>query len=115
MEKVGITSSQREAYVPGVSDFLSEYVTPFGYDGMIDGKSASKVKQTLQNIKRGRKQSIEEMAPEYKGIDPSRPRQDSWNLYLGKPQKSNTFRIAETAPINHPAYKPEQLSKIAIY
>ena len=42
-------------------------------------------------------------------------RKDSWNLYLGKPQKNNTFRVANTSPINHPAYSPEQLSKLDIY
>jgi hypothetical protein len=115
MQFVGITPNQREAYVPGVSDFLSKYVTPFGYDGIVSEKTVSKVKQTLQNIKRGRQQTIEEMSPMYNLLDPLKPRQDSWNLYLGKPQTSNTFRIAETAPVNHPAYSPEQLSNMDIY
>ena len=104
MQVVGITPNQREAYVPGVSDFLSKYVTPFGYTG----SGESKLMQTLNNIKAG-----EMNLPGSDDIIKSR--KDSWNLYLGKPQKNNTFRVANTSPINHPAYSPEQLSKLDIY
>jgi hypothetical protein len=116
MDNVGITSSQREAYVPGVSDFLSEYVTPFGYSGMVDGKPVNKLKETLLNIKRGGKQTLSKSHPNYGVLDQQMfPREDSWNLYLGKPQRNNTFRIANTSPINHPAYTPDQLSNMDIY
>jgi hypothetical protein len=116
MEKVGITSSQREAYVPGVSDFLSEYVTPFGYSGMVDGKPVNKLKETLLNIKRGGKQTLSQSHPTYGVLDQQMfPREDAWNLYLGKPQRSNTFRIANTSPVNHPSYTPNQLSNMDIY
>jgi hypothetical protein len=106
MQYVGITSNQREAYVPGVSDFLSKYVTPVGYTGQ-QTSGQSKLMQTLDNIKKGK--------IDFQGFSESEPRQDSWNLYLGKPQKNYTFRVAETAPINHPAYSSEQLSKMDIY
>jgi FKBP-type peptidyl-prolyl cis-trans isomerase len=42
-------------------------------------------------------------------------RSDAWRLYLGKPQEHNTFRIAETSPVNHPSYSPEQLINKDIY
>lgn len=112
MNNVGITSAQREAYVPGVSDFLSKHVTPYGYEGTA---GESKLIQTLKNIKRGRIETPSEMS-QYRVSDWVAPaREDSWNLYLGKPQVNNTFRIAETTPVNHPAYNPEQLSNMDIY
>lgn len=100
LQKVGITSSQREAYVPGVSDALEKYIYPQGYGG---GGGESKLAQTVKAIKTGTREKAM----------PSR--EDAWSLYLGKPQTSNTFRMAETNPINHPAYTPEQLSKMDIY
>jgi hypothetical protein len=107
LEKLGITSSQREAYVPGVSDFLSKYVVPFGYGGAKEGES--KLMQTLNNIKTGKIKYDSRFRNEIAA------RNDSWNLYLGKPQTNNTFKIAETSPVNHPAYNPEQLNKMDIY
>ena len=101
LQKVGITSSQREAYVPGVSDALEKYIYPQGYTGI--GNSETKFSQTMNAIKTGKR------------MQATPPREDAWSLYLGKPQKSSTFRIAETAPINHPSYTPEQLSKMDIY
>ena len=100
LEKLGITSSQREAYVPGVSDALQKYVYPQGYGGF---ESGSKLAQTIKAIKSGMR------------AHSTTPREDAWSLYLGKPQKSNTFRMAETNPINHPAYTPEQLNKMDVY
>ena len=100
LEEVGITANQREAYVPGVSDALQKYVYPQGYGG---GAGESKLAQTIKAIKTGtREKSI-----------PSR--EDSWRTYLGMPQEYNTFRMAETAPVNHPAYTPKELSKMDIY
>ena len=101
LQKVGITSSQREAYVPGVSDALEKYVFPQGYTG--PRPDESKLAQTINNIINRKRENS----------GPSR--EDAWSLYLGKPQKYNTFRMAETAPINHPAYTPKQLSKMDIY
>ena len=99
LEEVGITANQREAYVPGVSDVLQKYVYPQGYTGA----GESKLAQTVKAIKTGKREK-------------SMPaREDAWNLYLGKPQTFNTFRMAETAPVNHPAYTPKQLSKMDIY
>ena len=101
IQYVGITSNQREAYVPGVSDALEKYVFPQGYTG--PRPDESKLAQTINNIINRKRENS----------GPSR--EDAWSLYLGKPQKYNTFRMAETAPINHPAYTPKQLSKMDIY
>jgi len=112
MEQIGITSNQRKAYVPGVSEFLEKNVVPYGYGGF--GKD-SKLTQTLKNIfgkdKHLSKYSSEGVLSELR--NPAR--EDAWSLYLGKPQKYNTFRIAETAPINHPSYSPGSLKNMDIY
>ena len=99
MKSVGITSAQREAYVPGISDALEKYIYPQGYSGF----GESKLSQIMKAIKYGKR---EKALP---------AREDAWRLYLGKPQKSNTFRMAETNPINHPAYTTKQLSNMDIY
>jgi hypothetical protein len=104
LDEVGITSNQRQAYVPGVSDLVRKYVTPYGYSG---GMGGNKLKETFDNIKRG---GIDVDASQVSGS-----RGDAWRMYLGIPQKNKTFRIAETAPINHRAYSTNQLNKIDIY
>jgi len=107
LEQVGITSNQRQAYVPGVSDFLENYVLPYGYDG--------KIKQTLKNVF-GRDKSLSKYTSEGLLAETRNPaREDAWSLYLGKPQQNNTFRIAETSPVNHPAYPQGSLKNMDIY
>lgn len=108
MERVGITSSQREAYVPVMSDFLDKYVTPYGYTGY---NGETKLTQIINNIKSGnRKKDLAHFDAHNLA-----QRDDAWKLYLGKPQSNNTFRLANTAPVNHPSYTPEQLKNMDIY
>jgi len=105
LKKVGITSNQREAYIPGVSDLVNKYVTPFGYEG-IGGKS--KISEIIENIKKGG-QNIEKTrvaGPE---------RQDAWSLYLGMPQKNKTFALSNTVPELHPSYPAGSLEGMDIY
>jgi hypothetical protein len=112
MQEVGITSNQRKAYTPILSNFAEKYIHPYGYQGR---GGQSKLKEIIKNIKQGGLES-KESAKEWEG---SRlvgdERSDAWRLYLGKPQEYNTFRIAETAPVNHPSYSPEQLANMDIY
>jgi hypothetical protein len=111
LEQVGITSNQRKAYIPGVSDLLSEYVYPYGYGGARNNK----VSQTFKNIIQNKTNSNiikDENAWNPDGI--VKNRLDAWRMYLGKPQQNNTFRMAETAPVNHSSYTPEQLKKMDI-
>lgn len=107
MEQVGITSNQREAYVPIVSDFLDKYVTPYGYAGTESGLKGTKLYQTVDNILNGGHNLLKE--------GDFQPRVDSWKLYLGKPQEGNTFRVAETAPVNHSSYSANELKDMDIY
>jgi hypothetical protein len=103
LEQVGITSNQRKAYIPGVSDFLTEYVYPWGY--------SDKLKQTFNKIvKNAPNSKLDIIADNPLG----KSRIDAWRMYLGKPQKNNTFRMAKTAPVNHSSYTPEQLKKMDI-
>jgi len=111
MKHVGITSNQREAYTPILSDLAEKYITPYGYNGM---QGESKIKQIINNIKQGGvKFPNTDNSLLRTGVSPERS--DAWRLYLGKPQQNNTFRIANTSPVNHPSYTPEQLSKMDIY
>lgn len=106
LNNVGITSNQREGYIPGLSEFARKYVTPYGYMGNGSG-SQSKLMQTLDNIKNKGVNYVQE--------DVSNARADAWNMYLGFPQKYRTFRLSETAPVNHAAYSPRQLKNMDIY
>jgi hypothetical protein len=110
MEQVGITGTQRGAYTPMLSNFLDKYITPYGYNGYGDD---SKLKQIWDNIKKGGVEN--NIKSEHILGDVAPERSDAWKLYLGKPQQHGTFRIAETVPVNHPAYNPKQLSNMDIY
>jgi hypothetical protein len=114
LEKVGITSAQREGYFPGVSEIATEYITPYSYDN-----AAARIKDIPRRIIKGEKNSknlVDVDADfilnhEAKNLV-SKPRYDAWRMYSGLPQKNNTFRIAETTPIDHPSYFPEQLNNL---
>lgn len=108
LDEVGITANQRQGYVPGVSELARKYITPYGYSGMGSG---NKLKEIIQNIKRGGIDYSDEIINSQ--ITPARA--DAWNMYLGYPQRNNTFRMAETAPVNHRAYSRKQLENMDIY
>jgi hypothetical protein len=114
MEQVGITSNQREAYRPILSNFAEKYVTPYGYEGM---GGEGKLKQTLRNIKQGgvNFDKEKEIGNSFVRTEISNERNDAWKLYLGKPQTKGTFSLAETAPVNHPNYSGSQLKNMDIY
>lgn len=101
MEQVGITSNQRKAYTPIVSELAEKYIRPVGYGG----SEGTKLSELIKHIKEG-------------GYDPNglRPeRLDAWKLYLGRPQIDKTFSIADTAPALHPSYKPGSLEGMDVY
>ncbi len=120
MNEVGITSRQREGYVPGISDFAYKYITPQGYTGK---KGASKLSQIIENYKKGgvnyTKVKLDPNLPytgkHYEIADVPPSREDAWRLYLGIPQKYGTFEMAQTAPIQHIAYTPKQLSNLELF
>lgn len=118
MDKLGITSKQRKAYVPGVSELLTEYIQPYAYEN-----ATKRVLQIPKKILFGEKNSkilsdnLDDVFLSYNTKNPliSTNRYDAWRLYSGLPQKHNTFRIAETAPVNHPSYTPKQLKDLEIF
>ena len=109
LEKVGITSNQRKGYVPGVSEFLSKYVTPINYGG---DAGKTKLREILENIKVG---GWKNKISQYSTPTRIESRGDAWRMYLGMPQEYGTFRLANTAPVMNPAYKPGSLKGMDIY
>lgn len=111
MQEVGITSLQRKGYFPGVSEIATEYITPYSYDNAKKRilnipkriiKGESNYNNTIDNL----------FDVAIKPNVVSKPRYDAWKLYSGMPQKHNTFRIAETSPLNHPSYTQKQLDDL---
>jgi hypothetical protein len=110
LKEVGITSNQRKAYTPGISEMATKYVYPFGYVGGSGGKS--KVRDTFENIIKGGW----EKNPDKLGFESvANQKKDAWRLYSGLPQENNTFTLANTAPINHPAYPKGSLKNMDVY
>jgi len=102
MEKVGITSNQRKAYTPIISELAEKYIKPRNYTGT-EASGQNKFQEVIENIKKG---GYKEAYPE---------RIDAWRLYLGRPQINKTFSLANTAPVMHPSYKPGSLKGMDIY
>jgi len=111
LEKTGITSNQRKGYIPIVSNLAEKYITPFGYDSMSGG---SKISQIIKNIKNSGVK-YEKEGVEWTGDTVNSDRADAWRLYLGNPQRDKTFKIADTAPANHPAYPSGSLKGTDVY
>lgn len=101
MDKVGITSAQREGYTPGLSELAYKYITPYGYSNL----GNSKLSDIITNIRIG--------GVYHEGVGKSR--NDAWRMYLGMPQQHGTFEMAQTAPIQHVAYTPKQLEGLEIF
>lgn len=91
MEK-GITDSQRRVYIPGVSELLEKGITPYGYDMKIAAK------EFVPNLLIGKKESYKKRTI-YIESD-IHQRDDAWRLYLGLPQRYNTFGVSNYCPQN---------------
>ncbi|MBI3421196.1 MAG: hypothetical protein HY006_03970 [Candidatus Sungbacteria bacterium] len=84
---MGITQEQRNAYIPGVNDLLQRNIQPVSYEITAGGPRGDGVLKTLvygRNI-----EWAERVIPH---------REDAWRMYLGMPQKHNTFGISEYRP-----------------
>jgi len=85
LDKVGITESQREAYVPGVSELIEKNVFPENYD--------------LNNLN----PFLTKKRKEYERLNNSddrfiKNRFDAFRTYLGLPQQNNTFKMSPFTP-----------------
>ncbi len=98
--KYGITKEQKQRYIPGVSEFINKYVTPFNYKSPMEtGKDIAK------NLWYGKYNT-----PEFTDYTDSHPekkaeltlklqnREDAWRLYLGLEQTHDTFGISDYTP-----------------
>ncbi len=91
LQKFGITKDQKRAYKPGISELLYREVDPFGYN------SPDRLKNLFPNILYGRDVEGSAKTPEaYKEI--IKGREDAWRMYLGLPQKHDTFGISNFRP-----------------
>jgi hypothetical protein len=102
MNEVGITTAQREAYTPLVSDLLYYGINPRGTGFGVPGKVAA---MPFNWASAGLKKFIGKPAYSPAGLG---ARDDAWSLFLGKPQRAGTFSMAETVPTPG-IYKPGSL------
>lgn len=115
IEQNGITSFQRRAYKPGISDLLARGLDPYGYvsfdtvnrsEDIIHGVEA--VIQGFRNDRNEQRMQEIEARLEREGehIDRAelrrhKSRMDAWHMYLGMPQQHNTFSISRFQPSRH--------------
>jgi len=78
----GVTSEQRETYKPIVNDLLARGVEPWGYN----------VNQIAMDFFPHLLLGKNDLVPIY------RKREDAWRMYLGFPQKAETFEISDYRP-----------------
>jgi hypothetical protein len=97
LDKLGITTTQREGYLPGVSELLHNRVNPRGYPHSL----RDLIEQFSGNVEKINASSNDKI---FSSI--SKKRDDAWRLYLGLPQKNKTFRIAE--PMDIGSYFPHK-------
>lgn len=106
MVEKGITSEQKTAYKPGLSDLVYRAIGPtFATPGTKESwKEIADIAVT--NLKEGRHtrkaETIEEILSNkyYEQMAENPGEEDSWRLYLGFPQKYNTYKISEYRPKN---------------
>jgi hypothetical protein len=102
LEKSGTTAEQKSAYKMGLSEMMYRGITPFLYSEN-DPKTYLKI---LPNILFGRENKFTVDKPGVVDYDnyeaeikiPSS--EDAWNMYLGMPQKNNTFGVSDFKPEN---------------
>lgn len=80
LDKVGITESQREAYVPGVSELIHKNVFPFNYD--LSNLNPLKNRKLIKNRSDTRVNQ----------------RLDAFGTYLGLPQHHKTLSMSPFTP-----------------
>lgn len=123
LERDGITAYQKSAHINGLSEILARGFAPFGYSsdrggetdlvrgigGVITGVVYDKNKDIEDFYsKLAEEGSNDANREEFKHrTQIIRNRMDAWRLYLGLPQKNNTFGISE--------YKPEKSKEDRYY
>ncbi len=100
LKKGGITDSQRQTYKPGISELLANNVNPYGYSAdstagkiSIINDAERVIQQVMNPAAKGEMTKVlteEEVAA----------REDAWRMYLGLPQKNETFGVSDFKPQN---------------
>lgn len=106
LKEDGITESQREAYKPGVSEFFEKAINPFDYSRE-DGVPATLTEDVRRLAEQIVDSSDKEATREALDKDQVDAREDAWRMYLGLPQKNETFGISD--------FKPEKSSDDRYY
>lgn len=94
----GITDDQKSAYNKGISELLYEGIIPVGYKslwGILKYLPNNLLENDLNNP--ANNENAEKRSYYKKHCS---DREDAWRLYLGLPQKNNTFGISEYKPVN---------------
>lgn len=98
LQTKGITSFQKRRYIPGVSEAIFRGVKPIDYN------QSYKIINFLPNFIKGEGGSeLDNVATTLEGLSGDfavigHNRTDAWRLYLGLPQKHNTFGISDFKP-----------------
>jgi hypothetical protein len=100
LDKYGYTSDQRKSYVKGKSEKAFRNIVPQGYGDLT--QTLDRIERYEKNLGRNREETIwygAEDSSTGKPIYYDVPkRDDAFALYLGMPQKNNSFGISEYQP-----------------
>lgn len=96
LTREGITDERKRAYIPHISELIYKTVIPRGYD--TDEKIDSIVQNVITRIEEDAG-AMKENETLYRS-ETNKDREDAWRLYLGLPQRNNTFGVSQ--------YKPER-------
>lgn len=91
MRDYGITFNQRKAYNPVISESLNTLIPPFGYPDKYSNYSEIIKDNLLLGGWKNNKNLKENILPRFVNKKEIDARDDSWKLYLGIPQKNNTY------------------------
>jgi len=91
MRDYGITFNQRKAYNPVISESLNTLIHPFGYPDIYSNYSEIIKDNLLSGGWKNNKNLKGNILPGFVNKTEIDARDDSWKLYLGIPQKNNTY------------------------
>ena len=96
LREEGITQDQKEAYKPLVSELLARGIIPYEYD--LSSKVASFIPNLIhgKTIHNGVDLNDERTLGDERIVDAGR--EDAWRLYLGLPQRFDTFDVSNYRP-----------------
>lgn len=93
MKRNGITDDQRKAYIPGVSELVYRGVEPYSYE--IDWALENFIPNALHGRDDYKNAYLNNLHFTNLQIN---SREDAWRMYLGLPQKNDTFGISHYRP-----------------